>query len=187
MADVRRIEVVWNGASGLPGVSVFHSLDSVSGALAAIRAFFLACQSLAPSGVTWTFPNSGDIFDSATGTLTGGWSDTAVASVPASGAVAYAAGVGNFVKWNTGTIIGGRRLKGRTFFAPLGNDRYDGSGTIVDASVTLMQNAANTLVATGTRNVWHRPTSPGAADGQVHVVTSATAMDKVTALRSRRV
>lgn len=187
MASVRRIEVVWQGLTGLPGLSVFHSLDSVSGALAAIRAFFLATQSLYPSGLTLSFPNSGDVFDSATGTLTGGWSDTAVANVPGSGAGAYAAGVGMFVKWNTGAIVGGRRLKGRTFLCPLGNDRYDAGGTIVDGSVTTVQTAANTLVATGTMNVWHRPTSPGGSDGALHVVTSATPLDKVTALRSRRV
>lgn len=187
MATVRRIEVVWSGLNGLPGVSVIHSLDSVTGALAAIRAFFLACQSVFPSGLTFSFPASGDTFESTTGVLVGGWSDTAVATVPASGAVAYAAGVGAFVKWNTGAIVGGRRLKGRTFMAPLGNDRYDGSGTIVDGSVTTMQTAANTLVATGVMNVWHRPTSVGAADGALHVVTSATVPDKVTALRSRRV
>ena len=178
---------MWQGLTGLPGVSVIHSLDSVSGALAAIRAFFLASQSVFPSGLSFSFPNSGDVFDSATGALTGGWSDTAVADVPASGAVAYAAGVGCFVKWNTGAIVGGRRLRGKTFLAPLGNDRFDGQGTIVAGSVTTMQNAANTLVATGVMNVWHRPSSPGASDGALHVVTSATVPDKVTALRSRRV
>jgi len=187
VAATRRIEVVWAGLTGLPGVTVIHSLDSVSGALAAIRAFFNSISGVFPTGLTWSFPNSGDVFESTTGVLTGGWSDTAVSNVTGAGVSTYAAGTGAFVRWQTGAIVGGRRLRGRTFLAPMDKDSYDASGTIVDSRVTTMQTAANTLVATGTMNVWHRPTTPGGSDGALHVVTAATVADQVTALRSRRV
>jgi hypothetical protein len=140
-----------------------------------------------PTGLTWSFPTSGDVFESTTGVLTGGWSDSDPGAVAATGPTAYAAGVGTFIKWNTGAIVGGRRLKGRTFLCPLSTDQYDSAGTIVNSTVSGFQSSGNTLIATGTINVWHRPTSPGGSDGSLHLATSCTPPDQVTALRSRRV
>jgi hypothetical protein len=186
MADIRRIKIVWNGATGLPGVTVFYSLDSVSGQLAAARAAMNSIKSFFPSSLSWSFPTSGDVIDSATGTLTGGWTESDPGSVTCTGPNSYAAGVGAILAWGTGAIVGGRRLKGRMFLAPMSNDQYDSTGTINDTNRGTIVTAANTWWGTGTLNVWHRPTSPGGSDGAVHVVTSASVPDKVTSLRSRR-
>src|SRR6478752_4701630 len=128
MAAIRRIIVNWNGLAGLPGVSVFYSLDSVTGQLAALRTFFDSLKLAFPAPLQWSFPGSGDVLDSATGTLTGGWTDTTPSSVTATGSGQHASGVGMFVKWNTAAIVGGRRLKGRTFLCPLGSGQYESTG-----------------------------------------------------------
>ena len=185
MAALRRIEVIWSGTTGLPGVSVFHSLDSVSGALAAIRAFYNSVKAYAPTGVTWTFPGTGDVVDSATGILTGGWTDTDPGSVAATGAGYHAAGVGTFIRWGTGAIVNGRRVKGRTFWAPMGSESFETNGTITAASRTAFITAGNTLWGTGTLNVWHRPPAGTHSGGSAHVVTSCDVPDQVTRLRSR--
>jgi hypothetical protein len=75
------------------------------------------------------------------------------------------------VQWSTTAIVGGRRLKGRTFLAPLWNSGYDGSGTILLATQTTLQTASNALAAAGTLVVWHRPTTPGGSDGVSHAVS----------------
>lgn len=187
MADLRRIEVLWTGTTGLPGITVFHSLDSLTGQLAAIRACFNSWKTEIPSGVTFSFPGTGDVIDSATGTLVGAWSDTQPADVAATGSGLHAAGVGVIVTWHTSTIVAGRRLKGRTFLCPITSAAFETNGTVVAGTLSTIQAAGNTLWATGLLNVWHRPTAPGAANGSAHVVTSCTVKDQVTRLRSRTI
>lgn len=183
MADLERIVVQWSAAQGLPGVSVFFG-DLAGNANASIKTFFTAIQSLFPAGLTWVIPGSGDLVDSGTGALSGTWINGAGGgTVVASGAANYAAGCGAYVIWGTGAIVNGRRLKGRTFLAPLINSAYD-AGTIVNANRTTLETAAAALVAAGNTNVWHRPVN--GAGGVASQPTSATVPDQVTSLKTRR-
>lgn len=185
MTDIDRVEVTWTGLSGLPGVSVMYFIPG-NPAPASLVTFFTAIQSVFPAGLSWTIPTSGDTIDDATGTLTGGWSTSGGGTVAASGAAAHAAGCGAYVNWSTGSIVGGRRLKGRTFLAPLMNSAYDNAGTIVTGNLTTLQNAATALAVGDGLVVWHRPTSPGGSDGIAALTISAQVPDQVTSLRSRR-
>jgi len=185
MADLERIVVVWNGTSGLPGASVFYGALGAS-ANADIKTFFTSIQSLFPAGLTWAVPGNGDLLDDATGILTGVWINTGGGgTVSASGAAAHAAGVGAYVNWRTSTVIGRRRLMGRTFLAPLMNSAYDAQGTIVAANLTTLQTAANALVTAGHTRIWHRPDSSHTG-GIAQVPAAATVPDQVTSLRTRR-
>jgi len=89
------------------------------------------------------------------------------------------------VRWNTDSIVGGRRLKGRTFLLPIESVNYDSAGTLVTACLNNFQTAANTLEAVGKLLIWHRP-QQGGSDGVVGPVTSATVPDRVAWLRTRR-
>lgn len=182
MAIIERIVVTWQGAVGLPGVSVFYG-DLGASANADIKTFFTSLVGLFPAGLTWTVPSSGDTIDDGTGALSSSWVNVAGGTVAATNATAYAAGCGAYVNWNTGSVVNGRRLKGRTFLAPLVSTMYD-AGTIVTANLTTMQNAANALVAAGNLLVWHRP-GPGGAGSSANP-SSATVPDQVTSLRTRR-
>jgi len=182
MANTQKLVVVWNGAAGLPGVSVFYGPPATD-PTGSVKAFFTAVQSLFPAGLTWTIPNSGDTVDVSTGVLTGEWTGTGGGSVSASGSGVYAAGCGMYVQWGTAIIANGRRVKGRTFLAPVSNDKYD-NGDLTSAALTTAQNAANTLAATGNVWVWHRP--QGGTGGNGCVITSATVPNQVTSLASRR-
>jgi hypothetical protein len=182
---MRRINVAWVGATGLPGVSVFYC-PSATDAGADLMTFFGAIKSLIPSVTTITVPTSGDTIDDVTGALTGGWTGGTGGATACTGAGNYFAGVGAYINWQTPLVVGGRRLRGRTFIAPLTVNQSDSNGTLLAAAVTLLQNSATTLAATGHLSIWHRPNPPGSSTGASASVTSALVPDQVTSLRTRR-
>ena len=185
MVDIRRCEVVWTGLSGLPGVSVFYS-DSASDPTGSLATFFNAVKSECPSPLSWQIPTGGDTLDVATGTLTGSWTGTGGTTIAATGPTAHASGTGAFVRWDTPLIVAGRRLRGRTFIAPLASTKYDNDGSLSAACQGILQAAAVALAATGKIGVWHRPTTASPASGAFATATNASCPDRVTSLRTRR-
>lgn len=185
MVNIERTVIGWNGQAGLPGVSVLYGAPGES-ANADLRTFFNAIKAAFTTSLSWSFPNSGDTIDDATGTLTGGWAHASGGGAITGTATGnFAAGCGMYVQWDTGEIVNGRRLRGRTFLTNLSSAMYQSNGSIDDGIVTLVQTAADNLVATGSILVWHRPT-PGGSNGTSALVTSALVPDQVTSLRSRR-
>lgn len=185
MVDMRRVQVLWTTGIGGSGLSVFYTLDPVD-ATAELGTFFNAIKGFFPNAVSWNVPSSGDMIDAATGTLVGGWSGGTAASIAATGgATPYVAGTGALVRWNTGGIVRGRRVKGRTFLAPLLTGLFDATGTLNDANVATMQTAVNNLAAAGKLRIWSRPPD-GSTPGGTFPVLSGTVADRVTSLRTRR-
>jgi hypothetical protein len=113
---------------------------------------------------------------------------TTPTAVAASGSSNWASGVGCRQRWLTAGITRGRRVRGSTFLVPLGQNLYDGTGSIADATVTALATAANTLRAadSGSMRIYSRPTSAANADGVAHAVTGSDLPDRVSWLRSRR-
>lgn len=185
MADLRRVPVAWTTGIGGSGLSVFYSADP-DDATASLGTFFNAIKASFPGAVQWTIPSSGDKVDVATGQLTGAWTGGTAATILATGgANVYPAGTGGYVRWQTPLVVGGRRVRGRTFLCPIINDQFDSGGTLNNTTVTNWQTAANALVSAGKIVVWHRP-SPGGSDGIAATVTGAVVPDRVTSLRTRR-
>lgn len=185
MVDLRRVEVEWTTGIGGAGLSVFYTVDP-DDATANLGTFFNAVKALFPNAVSWSIPSSGDLVDVVSGAITGGWSGGTAATISATGGVAtYAAGTGTWVRWNTGGIVGRRRLQGRTFLVPLIAAIYDSDGTLQPSHVTTIQNAANTLVAADKLGTWHRPPN-NITGGSFAKWTAGQARDKVTSLRTRR-
>lgn len=185
MATIRRCYVTWNGLTALPGLSVFYAPSGVD-PTGDLVTFFNAIKALFPSGLTWTVQNGGDELSDATGVITGAWAGAGGTGVVGSGGgLAYAAGVGCYVNWQTGTIVNGRRVRGRTFLTHMITTAYDTSGTITNANVVTIQNAANAVVAGGKTVIWHRP-SPGGSNGSSAALLSANVPDQVTSVRTRR-
>lgn len=185
MATIRRIRVLWGGIPGMPGYSLFYA-SAAADATADLVTYFNAIKARFPSGLSWTVPPTGDTLDDATGTLNGSWSGAGAGIVTSTGTGAYAAGVGAYSAWVTNAIVGGRRLRGRTFLAPLLGTNYDNTGTIDPTQLTTFATATSTLAATGKLVVWHRPSGPGASNGSSSLITAGVVPDVVTSLRSRR-
>lgn len=101
------------------------------------------------------------------------------------GAVGFGMGVGARIRWNTGGIFRGRRVRGTTFFTSLSNVELATDGTPSTSVVNTFQTAANVLIANVPElAVWSRPVVGG--DGETNLVTDASVPDTLSWLRSRR-
>lgn len=182
---LNRLRVTWNGLGGLPGLSTFYLRDEETD-VSAVKTFFTSIKDNFPSALSWDIPNGGDVIDTATGALTGGWTGTNGGTVAATGGSGtFASGVGARVQWTTSTVINGRRVRGSTFLVPLLGACYSSSGDLAATQRGVMQSAATALAASDLTVVWHRPDA-GASNGSLVDITGAVVPTRVTTLRSRR-
>ena len=184
MTEIYRVRSIWTGFPGGPGVTTMYFLDTAT-AVGSIHTFWGVVAAKLPNDVHIQVENAGDILEDSTGALTGAWSSSAVSSVAGAMSDAYSAPSGAVVDWNTETIAGGRRLRGRTFIVPLGGPNYQTDGSLATLTVSALQGAADDLVASQSASfvIWHRGTG---SDGSSGLVTSAKVPDLAAVLRSRR-
>lgn len=179
---------VWTGTAITgDGLTTFYWDQAATGMSAAVATFFDSIKAYLAIGSTITVPDAGDLLDDATGELAGSWSDGTTTTVATTGAGGFAAGVGARVKWSTQGVVNGRRVRGSTFLVPLSSAQYQSDGTILDATKSVLQTAANTMLAAPSSPllIWHRPV--GGSGGSSYEATSGEVPDKVSWLRSRRV
>lgn len=195
-----RVTTRWDGFTGAPGFTVMHFRDfdtegavtqaQVQSAHGRVSTFFGAVRTGLPSTARLLVRPEVEIIEDSTGELLDVVAVTGT-NVPIAGssAVNMAGPAGAVINWRTNGIRNGRRIRGRTFLVPLTSAVYQPDGTLDNAFVTTLQNAANALVdraGTPDLGVYARPSGPGATDGRWVVATSATVPDMVAVLRSRR-
>lgn len=189
MTSLHRVVVAWSGpqVTGL-AVNVLHfsASDPSAPPVAAIYNAYNAIFQSMPGTCQVQVPGSGDTINDTNGELVGSWTATTPAVITGTGSSTAAAGVGACVGWQTGGIVAGRRLRGRTFLVPLSTDAYDPQGTLTSTALTRIQTFASTMMAAGPLAVWHRPTTAGGTDGNSYGVQSFRVRDKVAYLSSRR-
>lgn len=202
MVELQRQRVAWTGFPGAPGVSTFYFTDA-PGAQGDVTAFFTTIALSTPIDVHFQVEATGDIIDSATGTLTGTWVGTQ--QVPAIGANVsdYAAPVGACVEWLTAAVRNGHHVRGRTYLVPISRDTFDTDGTLQPNSIAAFLAAALALngAQVGNLKIWSRPVVARGAwtdkFGKLHAAVAASAgaafdvvgarvPDKAVVLRSRR-
>lgn len=185
MPGLQKVIIDWTGFQGAPGYSILYRSDTTP-AVDNIRTFLDSVKALLPSGVNVKVRTSGDIVDSSTGALTGSWSVGASAAVVGIASGSYVGGAGAVVRWLTDGIVGGHRVRGRTFLVPLVYTAFESNGTLAAGTVTTILAAAAALVTSeGTEfGVWHRPVNGGG--GQWFNVVGADVPDRSALMRSRR-
>ena len=193
MASIQKVQAVWTGFQGAPGTTTMYA-TAAADLLAPLRAFFAALVTFFPTGLTITLPGIGDIIDDTNGELTGTWGPvTSPAIVVGSSSASYAAPAGVSVQWHTTGIVGGRRVKGRTYLVPWASGQTDGTPSA--ASLTALSTALGTYLtaSAGNMKVWQRPRE--ASDGPPPVtarvgsswpVDGSQVGDFMSVLRSRR-
>jgi len=188
--DVQTVR--WTGFPGGPGTSTFY-LISGTHSLTPLHDLYGGLLNMFPPSVNLAFDPSGPTIESLSGEMVGEWLATGVGTLTGTGTGDYAAGVGACVRWNTATVVDGRRPKGHTYFVPIVASFFDTNGNLDSTGETNINNAAGSFIASmGTDlQVWHRPRAasvkhPVKRDGSAVTVTSATALQRPSVLRTRR-
>lgn len=185
-----RSRVVWASPVGGPYLSTHFADNAFTPTVThqqfvdAIGAFWGVIDGSIDSNVTWSVEGSVDEIDAATGNLI-----ASVAVTPPSGVGGLPGDMGpaasqGLVRWITSGIVGGRRVRGRTFIPGL-SEGISTEGRLGPATIATFLGAANTLRTDVPLVVWHRPTPP-AADGSAHRVESAAVWNEFAMLTSRR-
>ena len=182
------MRVTWTGGPVIGGgVSTFYLNAPHIGGTSALSTWFGSIANFVPLGVTFAIPNSGDIIDSASGALTGTWTDGTATFVTGLGNAKWVSGTGMRVTWRTAGIRNRRRVTGSTFIVPITAASFDTDGSIDPAVMTLVNSASSALLGSLSPDfvVWSRP-HEGTSDGIASQVQTFFAPDKVSWLRSRR-
>jgi hypothetical protein len=192
------MRVTWGGSTVVgPGVSTFFfNSTAMAGVPAAVVQLFTALKPYIPSGTSITIPSAGEKLDEATSELAGAWTATGGAAVlGAGGAAPFLLGTGARLRWQTGAIVGGRRVVGSTFIVPMTAQEL-GSGIVAGGTQSIINAACAAFLAAvpGAFGVYskHQPARPGAGgtlparDGVWSQVTSGIVDPDMTWLRSRR-
>ena len=171
---LNRVRVAWTGFDGGPGVSTFFC-QTPDTFVAALHTFLTNLSSYIPNTVSLTIEPGGDVFDPLNGVLSGSWTAAATpAPVNCTGASTAARGAGLMLRWNTGSVINGHRLRGRTFIVPASKNAFDDNGNPGGGVRTDIAVACGLLIAAEANNmvVWNRPrlVTPSWTDvhGKVH-------------------
>lgn len=197
MVDMMRVRVTQTGYTGGPGLMTFYFQSAATPGTAEatevcqrVQAFCTTASSAWFTAVSSQVSGQVDLLDPGTGILTGSIIVTSPTAVAGSGGANNTAiSTAALLTHNTSTVVGGRRLKGRTFISPLSTSALTAAGLITSTLVTALGNAGGklgTVILTSGVNpvVWHRPKS---GSGGLAVSTAGwSASNKPAVLRSRR-
>lgn len=200
MGRIIRVKVNWTGFVGSPGYTnlFFEPADeaapidqaAVDVATSKVQTFLTTMKTYLPSVVTVQVDPAIAELDEVTGDLQAFWSTTT--AIPSQvGAIAgnFSAGVGFCISWGTDGVRNSRRVRGRTFIAPLAGSQYDATGSLQDGALASWRTAATALRDTGSNAhlvVYSRPGGTIIPDGGAYKVTSSNIADRVAYLSSRR-
>lgn len=170
--------VRWAGARVGAGASVFH-FQSVAGSAAAqplanaVRAMFFSLIAAFPDDISFSFDSEVRELSEA-GALLAAYPITAPPTTGGSSSAAFASGTGLMVRHNTGVILGGKRVRGRTFMVPVSSASFTTNGDVLASTVSAFNAAFATLITAANGvgapfSVWSRANA-----AIVPVVSSAT-------------
>lgn len=190
---ITRVRAQWSGFNGAPGYSQFHFQSSTgepdaAGDRALVHQFFAAVDNWLASPVRISVDSTVEILDSATGQLIDyADDDTELPQLTGGSSGAYSAASGAVVNWLTNTVVGGRRLRGRTFLVPASPAAYQSDGTLDPTALTALNNGASILSGAGFSSGFGILSRP-AGGGQISFgeVTGHRIPDMAAVLRSRR-
>ena len=196
MATIMRVRATLNYGAGGPGVGTFYFTGSVATPVTAdatdvvgrVRAFYAALAAQLGTNMSVSVQGSVDTLEDSTGVLNGGLVVTPPAILAGTGIAPYLP-VTNclVVRLTTNTIVGTRRLEGRSYVGPLSGAAASSGLVPTTAAGTAANTAVNALLTGATASfavVWHRP--KGFVGGQIGQISGGSAWSQFGSLRSRR-
>jgi hypothetical protein len=180
-----RVRTVFTGPAGAPWLSTFYFLPTsgmtAQQAVAATGAFWTTCKAHMVNTCSFATEPEVATLSPVTGEALSSTATTPVTGTGTSGGEAAPWATQGLIRWRTGTFIGGREIRGRTFIP--GVTEGDNVAGVPGASyITDIGAAAATLIASATSDIsiWSRK------NGQNYAVSSATVWPSWAVLRSRR-
>lgn len=187
MADIREIITEWTTPSGSDFVTVMYfagAEDQVT-QRAALAAMWADYGTSLSDLWTWFIRNDMRLLNEATGALVGASTDsTAHTDTGDSANEALPEASQLLVRWQTGVIINGRFLQGRTFvpgFIVQASADGEVNPSFIGAYTTTAQDLIDADVGFG---IWHRPSA--GSGGSFHLATAASVWNEFAVLRGRR-
>ena len=181
---VNEVIVRWIGPGAASKLNIFHFSDAATGSQmkASLEAFLndlkpqISTQYSAILNSTWRN------LDTATGALISEspFSPTPVAIVGTNAGQPLPDAVAGLIRWNTGVIVNGRFLKGRTFLPGLSVGLMQAGNFAGTGLATLNTAAANLVAGAITPVVWSR------TNGVAQVFTSGSVWAEASTQRRRR-
>lgn len=185
---VREIIVEWTTITGGGKRSVlyFDEATAVSDQRSEIHNWLTDLAGGLHTSTAWNVATSGRELDTATGTLTGIWSETTArngaGSLATGQPVPDAAQI--LIQWTTGVVVNGRVIRGRTYI-PGTSTANVANGNLAESVRASYATDSNTFVgATPSFVIWHRPRS--GAGGVAVVVDAADCWREFGVQRNRR-
>ena len=161
MTNMREILTNWSTATGGAGTTVMYFAESAASAAAqraALGTFWGVVDNYLDSNTAWNVQSFGNVIESETGTLTGEWTESTPQGA-AGGVVGNALPNASqiLVRWGTGVIYQGKRIRGRTFVPGVASTALV-EGEVGSAAVAAINTAALALASAGVGfGVWSRP------------------------------
>lgn len=170
---------------GRLNVTYWDSIHPVASQLTALKNFFEAIKPHFAGTCTYQVEGTGREMNEVTGTLTGIWTSPAPAVTTGAGGTSITPdAVQTLFRWNTGIIIGGRFVQGRTFVPGIISGSTSGGNVSVAALAALNTAATNFVGANIGFGIWHRPV--GGSGGVLVPVVGGTTWSELAVLRRRR-
>jgi len=158
----REIEVQWTTSNGPGKVSVlyFNAAVAVATQRTHLHTWLTNMMGALDTGTSYIISTSGREWDTATGALTGAWSEaTTKVGAGTVGGEPVPDAIQMLYRWRTGTIVNGRFLAGRTFIPGCARIN-DLDGNLDNALAAGLESAGQTFASSAaTPVVWHRPVS----------------------------
>lgn len=197
MADLGRIRTILSYGAGGPGVVTHYFVGSsgfptnadATDMCARVRAFWVALAPMLYTGCAAAVNGAVDVIDETDGSLVGGVTGTTPAIVPGTGgATPLPPAVAVVVRYQTSTIVGKRRLEGRSFITQLSTvASTNGAPTTSVGSQTVSAVAALLSGSTSSKAVvWSRPGGDPHRAGSDGQIIGGTAAPFFGSIRSRR-
>jgi hypothetical protein len=195
VASMLRVRTVLSGFTGGPGLNTFYFLTDTSpgtsdadAVLGRVRGLFAAINANFPPSMQADTSEVVDVLADVDGSLLDSLVGTPASPVVGTSSVLLGADqamVG--IRIGTATIISGRRVSGRSFVGPLRQDAFV-DGNLGSGTESTFQDGIDALLVGDSLHplcVWHRPSGPGAGDGQAVPNSTVTLAPRAFTLRSR--
>lgn len=197
MAHIGKVTINWTGWAGAPGYTNLYWGESLGemtqaiadSAAAKVDTWLGTAITMLPTAVTVQVDPSVDVIDSATGDLISYYQTPNKPTRTGNNTGPFSSASGACINWYTNDIKNGRRVRGRTFWVPIGSQSMGTDGSLDDTKLTTFRTATGSLLATGQPGqlgIWSRPTKAAPSSGSWHIVSAYNVPDKAAVLTSRR-